>query len=421
MKQLLLYIILLVWVKPINAQTRYISVGKTYPTTHQNWTLSSIYIKPFYTILKWNVECKDITSSVTFSENTYLEDCDTHIRYGLSQKPKIINPHSFNQIISYETIFKSLPTTVRKIRLVSSNLVINEIDLKKLSNKESVVIQDIAVNVPESDVEESPSTPSLISDVDINIKEESPINNKTFVVIIANEKYTEEVDVPYAERDGNVFKEYCVKTLGIPDNNIRLVCNGTLNNIKRQISWLTQIMDAYNGEESIIFYYAGHGIPDEVNKSSFLLPIDGYGQDVSTGYSLESLYKTLGSKPSKSVFILLDACFSGSKRDGEMLASARGIAIKTKPQTPQGNMIVLSASQGDETAYSYKEKGHGMFTYYLLKKLQETKGNATLGEISDYVTDQVKKTSIVINGKIQTPNVSVSGALGDSWKNIKLK
>ena len=55
-----------------------------------------------------------------------------------------------------------------------------------------------------------------------------------------------------------------------------------------------------------------------------------------------------------------------------MLASARGVAIKAKQNHPQGNMVVLSAAQGDETAHPYTEKGHGLFTYYLLKKLKET-------------------------------------------------
>lgn len=81
-----------------------------------------------------------------------------------------------------------------------------------------------------------------------------------------------------------------------------------------------------------------------------------------------------------------------------MLASARGVAIKVKQATPVGNIVVFSAAQGDETAYPYKEKEHGLFTYYLLKKLQETKGNVTLGELSDYIKTQVERQSIVING-----------------------
>ena len=54
-----------------------------------------------------------------------------------------------------------------------------------------------------------------------------------------------------------------------------------------------------------------------------------------------------------------------------MLASARGVAIKVKQTIPVGNMVVFTAAQGDETAYPYKEEEHGLFTYYLLKKLQE--------------------------------------------------
>jgi hypothetical protein len=84
-------------------------------------------------------------------------------------------------------------------------------------------------------------------------------------------------------------------------------------------------------------------------------------------------------------------------------------------------MIVLSAAQGDETAYPYKEKGHGLFTYFLLKKLQESKGNTTLGELADYITSEVGKTSIVINGKSQTPSASVSPSMIDSWRELEIK
>ena len=260
------------------------------------------------------------------------------------------------------------------------------------------------------------------SDVDINI----PINKKgvaenTFVVIIANENYQEVAKVPYTINDGEIFAEYCKKTLGIPETNISLVKDATANNMKREIRWLTQILEQFKCEAQAIVYYAGHGIPDESTKDSYLLPVDGYGDDPTTGYSLNELYKTLNCVPSKSTLVFLDACFSGAQRDGGMLASARGVAIKAKPTTPQGNMVVFSAAQGDETAYPYKEKNHGLFTYYLLKKLQETEGNITLGELGDYITDQVGKRSIIVNRKSQTPTVSVSSALKGDWKDLMLK
>jgi uncharacterized caspase-like protein len=119
--------------------------------------------------------------------------------------------------------------------------------------------------------------------------------------------------------------------------------------------------------------------------------------------------------------IFLDACFSGSKRDGQMMASARGVAIKVKPMAPEGNMVIFTAAQGDETAYPYKEQQHGLFTYYLLKKLQDSKGNITLGELSDYLTREVKRESFVENNKMQTPTVNVSTTLANSWRSMKLR
>lgn len=258
-------------------------------------------------------------------------------------------------------------------------------------------------------------------DTDDNIPCTTANSKNVFAVIIANEKYQSEKTVQYANRDGKIFSEYCNKTLGIPEKNIHFISNATLNNIKHEIKWLQDVINAYNGDSRIIFYYAGHGIPDEKNKSAYLLPVDGYGSDVTTGYALEDLYKSLGSQPSKSVTVFLDACFSGANRDGNMLASARGIAIKVKSSSPTGNMVVFTAAQGDETAYPYKERSHGLFTYYLLKKLQETKGNVTLGELGDYIQTQVRRQSVVTNGKIQSPSILVSPNIGNSWKSWKLK
>lgn len=259
------------------------------------------------------------------------------------------------------------------------------------------------------------------SDVDFDIPMANNISNNTFAVVISNEKYQMEKAVQYAENDGKTFADYCKKTLGLPEKNVHFVTNATLNNIKHEIKWLQDVITVYNGDAKIIFYYAGHGIPDEQNKSAYLLPIDGYGSDVTTGYALEDLYKALGRLPSKSVTVFLDACFSGAKRDGEMLASARGVAIKVKQATPVGNIVVFSAAQGDETAYPYKEEEHGLFTYYLLKKLQETKGDVTLGELGDYIKTQVERQSIVINGKLQSPSIVSTATIANSWKKWTLK
>lgn len=265
-------------------------------------------------------------------------------------------------------------------------------------------------------------TASLTSDVDKNIPEVKADNtDNTFAVVIANESYNKEAGVPFAANDGKIFAEYCKKTIGLPETNVRLLTNATLNDMKHEINWLRQVIETRKGKAKVIFYYAGHGIPDEKDKQAYLLPVDGYGSDASTGYSLNSLYKELGEVPSQSVVVLLDACFSGAKREGDMLASARGIALKTSRGEPQGNMVVISAAQGDETAYPYKKEGHGLFTYFLLKKMQESKGDVTLKELGDYLAEKVSQQSIVVNSKSQTPTVIVSNSISSDWTSWKLK
>lgn len=99
------------------------------------------------------------------------------------------------------------------------------------------------------------------SDVDTNIPSSGIVNDKTFAVIVANEKYQSVTEVDCAENDGNMFREYCHKTLGVPEKNIHFVPNATLVNMWAQVDWLESIAKAYDGDASLIFYYAGHGIP----------------------------------------------------------------------------------------------------------------------------------------------------------------
>lgn len=259
------------------------------------------------------------------------------------------------------------------------------------------------------------------SDVDMNIPENPSTNDKTFAVIISNEHYSMVTQVPMALNDGETFGRYCEKTLGIPKENIRSYPDASYGIMIRAIRDIENIASAYSGDIQVIFYYAGHGIPNEATKDAFLLPIDADGTQTEGCYSLNRLYTELGGLNARSVVVFLDACFSGAKRDGGMLASARGIALKAKKEAPQGNMVIFSAASDDETAFPYKEKGHGLFTYFLLKKLQESKGNVTLQELGNYITQHVKQQSVVVNRKAQTPTVTPSTSMTAGWEHLKLR
>ncbi len=257
-------------------------------------------------------------------------------------------------------------------------------------------------------------------DTDIPVTGKSSPN--TFAVIIGNENYLHVARVPHALNDAKVFAAYCQKTLGLPKQNIRSYQDATFGTMLTALSDLKSIAEAYEGNIQVLFYYAGHGIPNETGSSSYLLPVDANGTQTEACLPLERLYQELGGLDARSVIVFMDACFSGAQRGDGMLVSARGIVVKAKSGRPTGNTVVFSAAQGDETAFPYNEKGHGLFTYYLLEKIKETKGNVTLGELYEYVETQVKRQSVVINRKSQTPTVTPSLQMNDeTWKSLRLQ
>ena len=258
------------------------------------------------------------------------------------------------------------------------------------------------------------------SDVDIQIPVTSKKQENTFAVIIANKNYDEAPNVDYAFNDGYMFKEYCIKTLGIPSSNIRYKEDATFNNIREAVNWIRDIATnkIYKGNSKFIFYYSGHGVPDELTRSMYLLPKDGVAMNIAaTGYNVNDLYQVLSETSSESL-VLLDACFSGFTKSGAALASTKGV-VKVTSWAPKGNTVVFSASSSNEVAHQYEEKSHGLFTYYLLKKLQETKGDVSLGDLFAYIEKEVVRTSVTVIRKSQTPSVA-AGNTALEWQGRQL-
>ena len=262
-------------------------------------------------------------------------------------------------------------------------------------------------------------------DVDTNIPTTKRKSKHTMALIIGNEKYSasDVGNVPFAERDAAAFASYCQKTLGIPVAQIRSHSNLTAAQMRRQVQLLQEKVKAFNGDMNVIFYYSGHGVPNGEGSDTYLLPVDADGLDMESCYSLKRLYAELEQMNAKNVLVLTDACFSGKGRGQDFIGKERGergIARMANSPAPQGKMVVFSAAQGDETAWPYKQKAHGLFTYYLLKKLQESEGNCTLGELSDYVEKNVVRSSLLQNDKKQTPKTEPSAGLQGIWRNMKI-
>ena len=262
----------------------------------------------------------------------------------------------------------------------------------------------------------------LTSNIDVNIPVNSKVDNR-YALIIGNEDYksyqttlSSEQNVDYAVNDATVFKNYALNTLGVKDDNMFFLTNATAGQMSQEIERVSKIVSKIGEDAELIVYYAGHGYPDEINKVPYLIPVDISASNLDRAIKLDDFYTSLSSTNASKITVFLDACFTGGGRSMGLYAS-RGIKVRPKTGVLKGNLVVFSASSSDQSSLPYHQEKHGMFTYHLLKKIQETKGDINLGELSKYLEDEVSIQSLKVNKADQEPTVNISNQVTNQWKN----
>ncbi len=346
-----------------------------------------------------------------------LAGCDNITKARINQSVENIGNDAFKGC-KLLTELTELPAFVTTSTFVEYGL--NRAAIKNYWDKKDAIAAKFG-NASGSDKVQTVEVAEVVpSDVDLDIPFTGLKNENTFAVIIANENYGKLANVPFALNDGNAMALYCHRTLGIPEKNILKYTDASYGAMREAFSDLRLINDVIGDEMKVIFYYAGHGAPDDATLEPYLIPVDAARVNAQVCVPLKSIYAELADMKLASCTVFLDACFSGATRDDNMLASARGIARVPKKQTLGGNIAVLSATSDKQTALPYNEKSHGMFTYFLLKRLQDTKGNVTLQDLKEYVSEQVARNSSIVNRKDQNPTFTVSAGASSAWDQWKM-
>ena len=277
-----------------------------------------------------------------------------------------------------------------------------------------------------------------LSEVDIDI----PISKRKvngYALIIGNEDYASyqsdldvSQNVPFAAQDAESFKNYLNVMYGMPKENIILLINATYGEMSQSIAKFKKLMDFDGEKNNFIFYYSGHGMPDENTNDPYIMPVDISGYTVNQAISLNKLLSDFSNANYNSCSLFIDACFSGVSRSPEPLIKVKGVGKwkikKTKSSTrsfynfelisvPDNGlsdfvnpnigkkMILFSSSSGEETSLTDEKNQHGLFTFHLLKKLKESKGEITTDGLFKYVKNKVGVESIMKFNKQQTPEV----------------
>ena len=277
-----------------------------------------------------------------------------------------------------------------------------------------------------------------LSEVDIDI----PISKRKvngYALIIGNEDYASyqsdldvSQNVPFAAQDAESFKNYLNVMYGMPKENIILLINATYGEMSQSISKFKKLMEFDGEKNNFIFYYSGHGMPDEKTNDPYIMPVDISGYTVNQAISLNKLLSDFSNANYNSCSLFIDACFSGVSRSPEPLIRVKGVGKwkikKTKSSTRSfynfdliidsdnnlsdfvnpnigKKMVLFSSSSGEETSLTDEKNQHGLFTFHLLKKLKESKGEITTDGLFKYVKNKVGVESIMKFNKQQTPEI----------------
>lgn len=244
---------------------------------------------------------------------------------------------------------------------------------------------------------------------------------KTYAVVVGIDNYLNP-NVPklrYAVSDANIFAQSLKQTLKVPDTNLFLLTSDSPDdashpravNIANRLAWLNSHVKR---EDTIIFYFAGHGIT--MDKQPYLLTEESDNSNSLTlGVSSlpgAALMDYLSKVKAGNVWLVLDACRNSSSRDVNSL----GDVSFTRTDVGQDRSATMFSCKIGERSWESEEFEHGFYSYYLVAGLREKavddKGEINLQGLSDYVGSQVP-LAVGKLGQKQTPWLSYGG--GDRW------
>lgn len=138
---------------------------------------------------------------------------------------------------------------------------------------------------------------------------------------------------------------------------------------------IEQIVTAAGSQDTILFYFSGHGILETNSQQVVLCLADTDTTRLSTtGFPLNELLQKLSNCAASQQLVWLDACHSGGMtlRGTASLADPSSQLVEVlrhQAASSQGFYALLSCDRAQQS-WEFPELGHGVFTYYLMRGLR---------------------------------------------------
>ena len=174
--------------------------------------------------------------------------------------------------------------------------------------------------------------------------------------------------------------------------------------LQRDVNYrkMSKIIDAFasriGGGDQVVVFYAGHGV--QIKSGNYLLPVDlekGSESEIERfAYSLDDLTAKLSDAKASFSLVLVDACRNNPiKVAGRSIGASRGLSAV---EPPKGQMVVFSASRGQEALDKLSDKDNnpnGVFTREFVARMKKpgTKIQDLMIEVQDAVEGLAKSVN----------------------------
>lgn len=325
---------------------------------------------------------------------------------------------SIGQLLSKESIEIKYPILINNkpessdldihVMISEKNNLYPENYYVKLSLSDSFPANDEINLVPLVLCENDPNLKPEISGAIIseNIPTSFLKSPNRFAIIIGNEDYNSpgyNNKNIYSENNAALFKEYAIKTLGLKEERVIFLTNATVRQMKTSQELYVKILKRISGGE-LVFYYSGKGFIDKETSSVFIPGVDSDFSNISESIDLMGFLNELSNAGSNIIvaFIETDIVNGIEKEEKD-----NNEFISIKPNELPSKLILFNASKPGFPVFKHPETNLGLFTYYLLKKLQDTKGRIRYSDLGEYLQQTVSVESLVKIKKEQDPVILI--------------
>jgi hypothetical protein len=247
-------------------------------------------------------------------------------------------------------------------------------------------------------------------------------NLDAVAVIIGNRDYGGDLPrVLFARNDARAIRAFVTGVLGFRDGNVIELLDASqaqmisvFGNRDDHRGKLWQYVR--EGRSDVFIFYSGHGVPGLRDKRGYLLPVDADpGTPELNGYPLDQLLANVEKLNARSVTVVVDACFSGNSAGGWLVRSASPVYVKTAPIAQMDGIVLITAAQSDQLASWHESSRLGLFTKHFLDaangaadgdRFGDANGEVSLGEIKDYLDEEMTYAARRSYGRVQTASIS---------------